>query len=78
MVSAIAPDPSVHVQVGVPIVSDGAIVRVTTSPSLAFPSPLTAIVTAEPVGWVLSIVTDPDPDVTAVPALPLASLKLIV
>ena len=29
------------------------------------------------VGWVLSIVTDPDPDVTAVPALPLASLKAI-
>ena len=34
--------------------------------------------TAEIVGWVLSIVTDPDPDVTAVPALPLASLKLMV
>ena len=49
-VSAIAPDPSVQVQVGVPIVSDGSIVRVTMSPSLAFPFPLTAIDTAEAAG----------------------------
>ena len=48
--SSIAPLPSVQVQVGVPTVSDGSIVSVTTSASLAFPLPLTAIVTAEAVG----------------------------
>ena len=52
--SAIAPDPSVQVQVGCPIASDGSIVSVTTSPSLAFPSPVTAIVTADAVGLVAS------------------------
>ena len=59
--SAIAPLPSVQVQVGVPIASDGSRVTVTTSASLASPSPETAIVTADEVGWVLSIVmADPE------------------
>ena len=52
--SSIAPDPSVHVQVGAPIASDGSMVRVTTSPLFALPVPLTAIVTAEAVGAVAS------------------------
>ena len=65
-VSSIAPDPSVHVQVGAPMVSDGSIVRVMTSASLAFPLPLTAMVTAEAVGCVLSIVTDDESDVLVI------------
>ena len=53
-VSAIAPEPSVQVQVGAAIASDGSIVSVTTSPWLALPVPLTAMVTAEAVGTVAS------------------------
>ena len=65
-VSANAPAPLVdHVQTGVPTVSDGSRVRVTTSALLPAPDPVTAIVTADEVGWVLSIVMA-DPDVIAV------------
>ena len=64
--SSIAPDPSVHVQVGAPMASDGSIVRVTMSPSLAFPLPSTAMVTADAVGCVLSIVTDDESDVLVI------------
>ena len=49
--SANAPAPLVvQVQVGVPTVSDGSRVIVTTSPLLALPSLLTAIDTADEVG----------------------------
>ena len=68
---------SEKVQVGVWMASEAVKLRVTSSPSLALPVPPVAILTELSVGWVLSIVTDPDPDVTAVPALPLASLKAI-
>ena len=50
--SSIAPDPSVHVQVGVPTVSDGSRVRVTTSASLALPLPDVAITAEVDVGAV--------------------------
>ena len=74
--SAIAPEPSVHVQVGVPMASDGSMVRVTTSPLFALPLPLTAMVTAEAVGWALSMVTlDPSStEVSAFPAVPPTSV----
>jgi hypothetical protein len=49
----------------------------TTSALLALPVPEVAIAVEARVGWVLSIVTEPDPEVTAVPALPAASLKEI-
>ena len=65
--SANAPAPLVvHVQVGVPTVSDGSIVSVTTSPLLASPALLTAMVTADPVGWVLSIVTADESEVPVI------------
>ena len=66
----------VHVQTGSPTVSDGSRVRVTTSPLLALPSPLTAIVAADEVGWVLSIVmADPEDRlvIAVVMALPAVS-----
>ena len=44
---------------------------------LASPSPFVAIDTGFSVGCVLSIVTEPDPEVTAVPALPAASVNAI-
>ena len=69
---------SEKVQVGVWMASEAVKLRVITSPSLALPVPAVAIETGDRVGWVLSIVTEPLPDVTAVPALPLESLKLIV
>ena len=50
--SAIAPLPSVQVQVGVPTVSDGFSVRVTTSASLALPVPDVAITAEVEVGAV--------------------------
>ena len=53
-VSSIAPDPSVHVQVGVPTSSDGSRVRVTMSPSFALPLPDVAIVADVDVGAVVS------------------------
>ena len=69
---------SEKVQVGFWMASEAVKLRVITSPSLALPVPAVAIETGSRVGWVLSIVTEPLPDVTAVPALPLESLKLIV
>ena len=70
--------PSVKAQVGAVVTSLLDVnVKVTVSALFALPSPLTVIAGVLRVGWVLSIVTDPDPDVTAVPALPLASLKAI-
>ena len=69
---------SEKVQVGVWMASEAVKLRVITSASLALPDPAVAIETEDRVGWVLSIVTEPLPDVTAVPALPAASLKLIV
>ena len=51
--------------------------RDTTSAVFALPAPLTVRAGVFRVGWVLSIVAEPDPEVTAVPALPAASLKLI-
>ena len=77
VLSMVLPPPSFMVQVGVPMPSEAVKLRVTSSPSLALPVPAVAILTELSVGCVLSIVTDPDPDVTAVPALPLASLKAI-
>ena len=49
-----------NVQVGAAMVSDGSIVRVMTSALLPLPVPETAIVTAEAVGWRLSIVIAPE------------------
>ena len=78
---ASTPDPNSISQVGVPIVSDAVNVIVTVSPSFDrdAESPFPAIVTDDNVGtvssWVtalLSVVA-----VTAVPALPLASVKPI-
>ena len=51
--------------------------RDTTSALFALPAPLTVRAGVPRVGWVLSIVTEPDPEVIAVPALPDASLKEI-
>ena len=53
-------------------------VRVAVSPSFTSrPPALSEIAGVLRVGWVLSIVTEPDPEVIAVPALPDASLKEI-
>ena len=59
------------------MVSEGSIVRVTTSALLPLPVPETAIVTADAVGCVLSTVTllPSDTAVTAVPAFPAESEK---
>ena len=57
---AIPAPPEVNVQVGVPTVSDGFNVRVTSSPLLPSPLLLTASTAEVDVGWVLSIVTAPD------------------
>jgi hypothetical protein len=55
------------------------LVKVRATPPVLVEPPL---VTVEEVivivGWVLSMVTEPDPEVTSVPVLPLASPKLIV
>ena len=77
--ASIAADaPSVKAQVGAVVTSELDVnVRVTVSPLFALPSPFTVIAGVLRVGWVLSMVTEPDPEVTAVPALPLASLKAI-
>ena len=77
VLSMVLPPPSLMVQVGVPIASVAVKLRVTSSPLFASPVPAVEILTEPRVGWVLSMVTVPDPDVTAVPALPLASLKAI-
>ena len=42
------------------------------------PPALSESVTAASSGWVLSIVAEPEPDVTSVPALPTVSPKAIV
>ena len=52
--SAIAPLPSVQVQVGCCTSSEGLRVRVTTSPSLALPVPDVAITAEVDVGAVVS------------------------
>ena len=63
-------------QVGVPTVSDGSRVTVTTSASLASPSPETAIVTADEVGWVLSIVmADPEDRLVIAEAMALPAVS---
>ena len=51
--------------------------RDTTSAVFALPDPLVEIAGVPRVGWVLSIVTEPDPEVTATPAFPFASPKEI-
>ena len=75
---AIAAPESLIVQVGLAIkASEDVNVRDTVSALLASPSPFVAIDTGFSVGCVLSIVTEPDPEVTAVPALPAASVNAI-
>ena len=71
-VSSIAPLPSANVQTGVPTVSDGSIVMLTTSPSLPAPVPLTDSTEVVEVGAVMSYVNDSE--VCAVAALPAVSL----
>ena len=69
-----ATPPDLNVHVGVPMASDGVIVRVMESPLLPLPVPATARTAAEAVGWVLSIVMaepevrDVTADATALPA----------
>ena len=67
-----ASPPDVKVQVGVPIASDGVIVRVIESPLFPLPVPPTARTAAVRVGCVLSMVTlDPSSTVvSATPAVP--------
>ena len=75
---AIAAPESLIVQVGLANNASEAVnVRDTVSALLASPSPFVAIDTGSSVGCVLSIVTEPDPEVTAVPALPAASVNAI-
>ena len=71
---AIAAPPEANVQVGVPMVSEGVMVRVMESPLLPLPEPATARTAAVAVGWVLSMVTAPESAVvSATPALPAES-----
>ena len=71
-VSSIALSESANVQTGVPTVSDGSIVMLSTSPSLALPFPLTDSTEVVEVGAVLSYMNDSD--VSAVAAFPDESL----
>ena len=78
--ASIAADaPSVKAQVGAVVTSELDVnVRVTVSPLFTSrPPALSDRAGVLRVGWVLSMVTEPLPDVTAVPALPAASLKAI-
>ena len=78
-VLAIATPPDLNVHVGVPMFSEGVIVRVRESPLLPLPVPATAMTAAEAVGCVLSITTF-DPPVIAVTAVetafPAVSVKV--
>ena len=76
---AIAAPPDLNTHVGVPMVSDGVIVRVMESPLLPLPVPPTARTAAEADGWVLSMVTDEPSStvVSATPAFPAESEKAI-
>ena len=75
---AMATPPDLNTQVGVPMVSEGVIVKVIESPLLPLPVPPTARTAADAVGCVLSIVTAPEEGVvTATPAFPAVSSKAI-
>ena len=60
-------------------VSLAVIAKDSVSPLFANPELLLLVVKAilDNVGWVLSIVTEPEPEVTGVPALPASSVNAI-
>jgi hypothetical protein len=75
---ALVPSVSVKAQTGAVVTSVLDVkVIVMTSASLAAPSPFTETTGVLSVGCVLSMVTEPVPEVTAVPALPAASVYAI-
>ena len=72
---AIAAFPDLNVHVGVPMVSEGVMVRVIESPLFPLPDPPTARTAAVSVGCVLSTDTSPESaEVSAFPAFPARSL----